>query len=437
MKTRQPRDASHAAAESTASTRQDSAPLFTDKRPQAIAQRQQQQLIAESPQTAQLQAKQQGIVQREGDDDEPDWDNIQGRERSNAVVRGRVDTSKIEGLLAAHGGRNPLDAAAVAATPKDGMASKIGRKVLGDSRSTAEKAQTMAAESARQNTDERARANQLGLFGRLAAKLPFIGGDKVRDAAAGQKAIAHENADAHKKINQSLALKGGGMAVSGAAAATSLIPVDPISQGLIKSAVKVGGSGLSYAGSAKEGQSGALLSEQAASRAHGLMTMNLDAEGRARTENAKVGKQQAKTDGVKALIPGSDMLGAVGVGDIAAKVAPTVLGKVADKALGPTDEQRAAVRGLQADAQINKERLNAVSIRGPSKHMSPEERAKAEQQKALMAATQATLRPKFLGGHGAAVDNLKPVEQRAAPEPVVAEESELERALRLRREKTG
>lgn len=441
MKTSTTRDAHERAAESASSTLQGSAStqLFADNRPEAAIQRQQQRLISESPQTAQLQAAQRGIVQREGDDDDDvDWDNIQGRKRSNAIVPGSVDATKmkLEAMLAAHGDRNPLDAAAVAATPKDGLLSKAKRFVLGDKRSTAEKAQSMAAESTRKNIDERARANQLGLLGRRAEHIPIIGGEKVRYAAAGHEAIAQENAEAHRKIKQSLALKGTSMVVSAASAATSLIPVDPVSQGLIGGAIKAGGAGLSYAGSAREGESGAMLSEQAAARTHDLMTMNLAAEGRARTENADVGRKKAKADAVKAFIPGSGMLGAVGVDQVIAAAAPKVASKVVDKAIGPTEEQEAAVRATQADAQIAKERLGAVSIRGPSKkHMSPEEYARAKKQQELMRATQASVLPTWLGGRERAVDRLRPVD-RSIPEPAAAaEESELEKRLRLQRER--
>ncbi|MGV3591135.1 MAG: hypothetical protein ACO1PZ_05555 [Gammaproteobacteria bacterium] len=440
MKTLLKREASrHVSAASPATQR------FADKRPEAIAQRRQQQLIEGTAQTAQLQAAQGGIVQREGED-EMDFENIQGRARSNAVVErpasaavpGRIDTSKMQALLAG-GGASPLNAAAVAQVPEDGILDKVKRKVLGDKRSPAEKAQAMAAASARKNVADRAKANQVGLLGNTVARyLPGVDHQQALAAAAGQKGIAHENADAHRKINQSLALKGGGMAMSGVASAASLIPVDPLSQGLIKSAVKVGGAGLSHAGAAREGLSGGLLSEQAAARAHGLMTMNLAAEGVARTENAKLGKQQAKADGVKALIPGSGMLGAVGVDDAVAKAAPAVLGQIAKRVVPePSKQQRAVVKGLQADAQVNKERLGNQSLHGTSKSLSPAENARIKQQQAVAKETQASMFA-ALGGRKAALDKLRHVEPGAASTPAApVAESELERALRLRREKQG
>src|SRR5690606_30479645 len=105
--------------------------------------------------------------------------------------------------------------------------------VFGDKRSTAEKAQAMAAASAQKNVKTRAQANQVGLLGNTAARyLPFIDNQKALRSAAGQKAISHENAAAHDKIQSSLAYKGGGMALSGAASLSSAIP-DPLTGSVV------------------------------------------------------------------------------------------------------------------------------------------------------------------------------------------------------------
>src|SRR5690606_5876038 len=162
---------------------------------------------------------------------------------------------------------------------------------------------------------------------------------------------------------------GGGMALSGAASLSSAIP-DPLTGSVVKTAAKLGGAALNHVGAKREAESGGLLSEQAASREHSLMTMALASEGGARTQNAAIGMQEARSAAVKAAIPSVPMLSAVGVDEAVGKAVTGVAGKVAGKLLDPSAAAKAARTAQQADSQTTQERLATESIYRPSKTLS-------------------------------------------------------------------
>lgn len=320
------------------------------------------------------------VVQRVVGEDGNDWDKIQTRERSNAITDTPEEVLKLRKKAAfkARLEGNLANKAEVANVKEPSKRTQIGRKLGLVEGPTAKE---MASASYKKDVDKRATANQVGLLGitaaKIAGKVGYVDSEQASAAAAGQTEIGQQNSNAQKQINQSLALKGGAMALNAGAAATSLIP-DPLTGSLVKAVVKGAGAGVNYAGAHMEAQSGAMLSKDAEKMGDGgILAMNLAAEGEARTENAKLGKKDAKNAGMKAALgPVTGMLGEFGVGDKAADGLSKYVGKAAkagvsyaggkavDKFMPPsTEEQQFAVKEKQANAQVSKERLNNQSIK--------------------------------------------------------------------------